>query len=63
LYNLEQRVVFSGGAIMRQGENTIQGETITVFLRENRAEVAGSPGGGRVKAVIDPRGIREAPKP
>ncbi len=63
LYNLEQRVVFSGGATMRQGENTIQGETITVYLRENRAEVAGSAGGGRVKAVINPKGIREAPKP
>jgi lipopolysaccharide transport protein LptA len=63
LFNLEQRVVFSGGAIMRQGENTIQGETITIYLKENRAEVAGTEGGGRVKAVINPRGIREAPKP
>jgi lipopolysaccharide export system protein LptA len=63
LFNLEQRVVFSGGAIMRQGENTIQGETITIYLRENRAEVAGTERGGRGKAVINPKGIREAPKP
>jgi len=63
LFNLEQRVVFSGGAILRQGENTIQGEEITVYLRENRAVVTGAAGGGRVQAVINPKGIREAPKP
>lgn len=63
LYNMEQRVVFSGGAVLRQGENTIQGEMITVYLEENRAEVTGSDGGGRVRAIINPKGIREAPKP
>jgi lipopolysaccharide export system protein LptA len=63
LYNLEQRVVFSGGALLRQAENTIQGETITVYLRENRAVVTGAAEGGRVRAVINPKGIREAPKP
>ncbi|MEW6721404.1 MAG: lipopolysaccharide transport periplasmic protein LptA [Thermodesulfobacteriota bacterium] len=63
LYNMEQRVVFSGGAVLKQGENTIQGETITVYLEENRAEVTGSKEGGRVRAVINPKGIREVPKP
>jgi len=63
MYNLEQRVVFSGGATMRQGENTIQGETITVYLKENRAAVTGDAGGGRVRAVINPKTIREIPKP
>ncbi len=62
-YNLEQRVVFSGGATLRQGENTIRGEAITVYLQENRAVVTGADGGGRVEAVIHPKGIREAPKP
>jgi len=62
-YNLEQRVVFSGGAVLKQGENTIRGETVTIFLKENRAVVTGSKEGGRVRAVINPKGVREAPKP
>ncbi len=62
-YNLEQRVVFSGGATLRQGENTLKGETITIFIRENRAVATGAEGGGRVQAVISPKGIKEAPKP
>jgi lipopolysaccharide export system protein LptA len=62
-FNLEQRVVFSGGATLRQGENTLKGETITVFIRENRAVATGAEGGGRVQAVISPKGIKEAPKP
>jgi lipopolysaccharide export system protein LptA len=62
-YNLEQRVVFTGGATLRQGENTLQGEAITIYLKENRAVVTGAEGGGRVQAVINPKGIREAPKP
>ncbi|MBP2673520.1 MAG: lipopolysaccharide transporter periplasmic protein LptA [Deltaproteobacteria bacterium] len=62
-FNLEQRVVFSGGAVLKQGENTLKGETITIFLQENRAVVTGAEGGGRVEAVINPKGIREAPKP
>jgi lipopolysaccharide export system protein LptA len=62
-YNLEQRVVLSGGATLRQGENTLQGDAITIFVRENRAVVTGSEGGGRVRAVINPKGIQETPKP
>jgi lipopolysaccharide export system protein LptA len=63
LFNMEQRVVFSGGATLRQGGNTVQGETITVYLNENRAVVKGSEGGGRVKAVINPKEIKGVPKP
>jgi lipopolysaccharide export system protein LptA len=62
-YNLEQRVVLSGGATLQQGENTLEGESITIYLRENRAEVTGAAGGGRVRAVINPKSVREAPKP
>jgi lipopolysaccharide export system protein LptA len=58
-YNLEQRVVLSGGATLRQGENTVQGETLTIFLRENRSVVTGGKDGGRVQAVINPKGIVE----
>ena len=63
LFNLEQRVVFFGGATLQQEGNTVQGETITIFLNENRAEVKGSEEGGRVKAVINPKKIKEAVKP
>ena len=58
-HNLEQRIVLSGGATLRQGQNTVQGETLTIFLRENRSVVTGGKDGGRVKAVINPKGIME----
>jgi lipopolysaccharide export system protein LptA len=58
-HNLEQRIVLSGGATLRQGQNTVQGETLTIFLRENRSVVTGGKDGGRVRAVINPKGILE----
>jgi len=58
-YNLEQRIVLSGGATLRQGQNTVQGETLTIFLQENRSVVTGGKDGGRVRAVINPKGIVE----
>ena len=58
-HNLEQRIVLSGGATLRQGQNTVQGETLTIFLRENRSVVTGGKDGGRVQAVINPKGILE----
>jgi len=57
--NLEQRIILSGGATLRQGQNTVQGETVTIFLRENRSVVTGGKDGGRVQAVINPKGIVE----
>ena len=60
-HNLEQRIVLSGGATLRQGQNTVEGETLTIFLRENRSVVTGGKDGGRVKAVINPKGIMETP--
>jgi lipopolysaccharide export system protein LptA len=58
-HNLEQRIVLSGGATLQQGQNTVRGETLTIFLRENRSVVTGGKDGGRVQAVINPKGIRE----
>ncbi|MGE5284846.1 MAG: lipopolysaccharide transport periplasmic protein LptA [Actinomycetota bacterium] len=60
-HNLEQQIVLSGGATLRQGQNTVQGDTLTIFLRENRSVVTGGKEGGRVKAVINPKGILETP--
>ncbi len=62
-HNLEQRIVLSGGATLRQGQNTVQGETLTIFLRENRSVVTGGKEGGRVRAVINPKGtVETSPK-
>jgi len=58
-YNFEQRVVLSGGAELREGENTLLGETVTIFIRENRSVATGGEGGGRVKAVITPKSVPE----
>lgn len=55
-YNLEQRIVLSGGADLVQGGNTLKGDTVTIYLRENRSVISGGEG-GRVKAVIQPKGL------
>jgi len=55
LYNLEQRIVLSGDVSLREGENRLRGETVTILLRENRSVVTGGEGGGRVKAVLFPK--------
>lgn len=57
-YNLEQRIVLSGGADLDYGGNTLKGETMTLYLRENRSVVTGGEG-GRVRAVIQPKGLPE----
>ena len=55
-FNLEQKIVLTGGADLVQGENTLKGDTVTIYLRENRSVVTGGEG-GRVRAVIHPQGI------
>lgn len=57
-YNLEQRVVLSGGADLAYGGNTLKGESMTIYLRENRSVVTGGEG-GRVRAVIQPKELPE----
>ncbi len=57
-YNLEQRIVLSGGADLTYGENSLKGETMTLYLRENRSVVTGGEG-GRVRAVIQPKALPE----
>ena len=58
-FNLEQRIVLSGGADLTQGANTLKGETVTIFMRENRSVVTGGEG-GRVRAVIQPKGLMDS---
>lgn len=55
-YNQEQRIVLSGGATMLQGENSLAGDNVTIYLRENRSVVTGGTG-GRVRAIIHPSGF------
>ena len=55
-HRLEGRVVLTGSARIRQGEDFIEGEEITVFLDEERSIVKGGPDGTRVNAIFHPRG-------
>lgn len=57
-YNLEQRIVLTGGAELDQGDNSLKGDTVTIYLRENRSVVT-SGEGGRVRAVIHPKQLLE----
>lgn len=57
-YNLEQRIVLSGGVDLMQGANNLKGETVTIYIRENRSVATGGEG-GRVKAIIHPKGQAE----
>ena len=53
-YDLEQRVVLMGGARVWQDDNVVSGETITIYLSQDRSVVqAGTQ--ERVKAVFFPK--------
>jgi len=53
-YDLEQRVVLIGNARVWQDENVVSGDTITIFLSQDRSVVQGGRQ-ERVKAVFYPR--------
>ena len=53
-YDLEQRVVLMGGARVWQDDNVVSGETITIYLSQDRSVVQGGAQ-ERVKAVFFPR--------
>ncbi|MBI2216530.1 MAG: lipopolysaccharide transport periplasmic protein LptA [Candidatus Rokubacteria bacterium] len=53
-FDLEQRLVLSGGARVWQDDNVVSGETITIFLAQDRSVVQGGKQ-DRVKAVFHPR--------
>jgi lipopolysaccharide export system protein LptA len=53
-HDLEQRVVLSGNARVWQDENVVSGDTITIFLAQDRCVVQGGTQ-ERVKAVFHPR--------
>ena len=53
-YDLEQRMVLIGDARVWQDDNVVTGETITIFLSQDRSVVQGGKQ-DRVKAVFYPR--------
>jgi lipopolysaccharide export system protein LptA len=53
-FDLEQRVVLIGNARVWQDENVVSGDTITIFLSQDRSVVQGGRQ-ERVKAVFFPR--------
>jgi lipopolysaccharide export system protein LptA len=53
-YELEQRVVLVGDARVWQDDNVVSGDTITIYLSEDRSIVQGAHQ-ERVKAVFYPR--------
>jgi len=52
-YQQDEKLVLTGNAVITQGENTISGDEIVLFLRENRSLVK-SAENRRVRAVITP---------
>ncbi len=53
-FDLEQRIVLMGDARVWQDDNVVTGETITIFLSQDRSVVQGGKD-ERVKAVFHPR--------
>ena len=58
-YDLDQRVVLLGNARVWQADNVVSGETITIFLSQDRSVVQGGPR-ERVKGIFYPK--EENPK-
>jgi lipopolysaccharide export system protein LptA len=60
-FDLDQRVVLTGDARVWQEDNVVTGETITIFLAQDRSVVSGGKQ-ERVKAVFHPKDEREPAK-
>ncbi|MBN1613705.1 MAG: lipopolysaccharide transport periplasmic protein LptA [Deltaproteobacteria bacterium] len=56
-YQDDQKIVMTGNAVMREGDNTIRGDRIIVLLNENRGIVESDPN-KRVTATIYPKDSR-----
>ncbi len=53
-FDLDQRLVLLGDARVWEGDNVVTGDTITIFLSQDRSVVQGGQQ-GRVKAVFYPK--------
>lgn len=54
LYHLEERIVMTGSPEVRDGDNYVKGQKITIYLNDKRSVVSGGAG-GRVNAVFTPQ--------
>ena len=54
LYHLEERIVLTGSPEVRDGDNFVKVQEITVYLNDKRSVVTGGSG-GRVKAIFTPK--------
>lgn len=57
-YQSEEKVVLTGSPIVKQGDDFVEGSTITLFLKEDRSIVEGSKS-KRARAVLSPRNVKE----
>jgi lipopolysaccharide export system protein LptA len=61
-HDLDQRIVLLGNARVWQADNLVSGETITIFLSQDRSVVQGGPR-ERVKGVFFPKEEKPADAP
>jgi lipopolysaccharide export system protein LptA len=59
-YQAEERVVLTGNPVVSQGDDFIEGERITLFMKESRSVVEGSQK-RKVKAVVNTVGDKDNP--
>ena len=59
-YQAEERVVLTGNPIVKQGDDFIEGDRITLFMKESRSVVEGSQK-RKVKAVVNSVGDKDKP--
>ena len=53
-YEDDEKIVLTGKPVVRQGNDFVEGDRITIFLKENRSVVESSLG-KKVKAIIFPK--------
>ena len=53
-YQADEKIVLTETPVVKQGKDFVEGDRITLFLKENRSIVEGSAN-SKVKAVIHPR--------
>ena len=52
-YQKDEKMVLTGNPVVKQGNDSIEGDRITIFLKENR-NVVESSGDRKVRATIFP---------
>jgi lipopolysaccharide export system protein LptA len=58
-YQLDEKLVLTGSPVVKQGNDFVEGDRITIFLKENRSIVE-SAKDKKVKATIFPRTVQRS---